>query len=331
MHYHTLDVSFQEHREVIHCLVYGNTNKQYSEEVRKFAMRQQYYSTAAYESLRLFFKKNLPSMRTLQMWYKSVDASNGVCKAAIDIIREKAESYFQENGHQLHLTLIWDEVHIRKGIFYCNEKQEFVGFSTYINSSNGSADDSPPKIAKEALVYMVAGTNFKIPVGYELCSGLDGIDRAALILQVIKEIEAAGAKIISLTGDGLAANIAAYEKLGANFGLNQSYFPSPTYPQQKIYIIFDPSHMLKLVRKHFSSNKIYHNNELVDWNLLDILVQKQSVDNFNLCNKLTTQHINWHQKPMCVRLAAETLSNSVANALTQLCKYLRINFKIEYD
>lgn len=283
-------------------------------------MRQQYYSTAAYQSLRLFFNKNLPSMRTLQLWYKSVDASHGICKAAIDIIREKAESYFAENGHPLHLTLMWDEVHIRKGLFYCNEKQAFVGFSTYINTSNGGTDESIPKIAKEALVYMVVGTNFKIPVAYELVSGLDGTDRAALTLQVIKEVESTGIKIISLTGDGLAANIVAYEKLGARFDLNQPYFQSPTYPNQKIYIIFDPSHMLKLVRRHFSSNVIYHNGQLVDWNLLDTLVQKQSLDNFNLCNKLTTLHINWHQKPMNVRLASETISNSVANALEQLSK-----------
>lgn len=312
---------------MIDCLVNGNTNKKYGEHVRKYCMRQQYYSTASYQSQRLFFNKHLPAMRTLQLWYKSVDASPGICKAAIDIIREKAESYFEENGHQLHLTLMWDEAHIRKGLFYCNEKQSFVGFSTYINTSNDESDGSVPKIANEALVYMVAGTNFKIPVGYELVSGLDGIDRAALILQVIKEVEEAGVKIISLTGDGLPANVVAYETLGARFDLSQPYFQSPTYPDQRIFIIFDPSHMLKLVRKHFASNSIHHNGQLVDWNLLDILVKKQSSDNFNLCNKLTIHHINWHQKPMNVRLAAETISDSVANTLEQLRKDGYSDFK----
>lgn len=259
-------------------------------------------------------------MRTLQLWYKSIDASPGICTASIDIIREKAKSYLEENGHQLHLGLQWDEVHVRKGLFYCNEKQSFVGFSSYINTSNDGADESLPKIAKEALVYMVVGTDFKIPVGYELVSGLNGIDRAALILQVIREIEAAGVKIISLTGDGLAANIVAYEKLGVRFDLNQPYFQSPTYPDQKIYIIFDACHGLKLIRKHFSLDKIYYNGQLINWNFVDILENKQSLDNFSLCNKLTRHHINWHQKPMNVRLAAETISNSVANALEQLCK-----------
>lgn len=78
--------------------------------------------------------------------------------------------------------------------------------------------------------------------------------------------------------------------------------------------------MLKLVRKHFSSGMIYHNDKLVDWNLLEIIVRRQTLENFNLCNKLTNLHINWHQKPMSVHLAAETISDSVANTLDQLCK-----------
>lgn len=78
--------------------------------------------------------------------------------------------------------------------------------------------------------------------------------------------------------------------------------------------------MIKLVRKHFASNMIYHQGNLVDWNLLKILVEKQSTDNFNLCNKLTKKHINWHQNEMNVRLAAETLSKSVADTLEQLNK-----------
>lgn len=285
-------------------------------------MRQQYYSTAGYLSLREFFNKNLPTKRALQLWYTSVDGSPGICEGAIDIIREKAENYFAEKKHPIHLTLIWDGIHIRKGLVFSQEKKTFLGFSTYTNTSNRNANEKSefPKIATEALAFLVVGTDFKIPIAYELCNGLDGIDGAALALQVIKKIEAVGAKIISFTGDGLSANIVANQQLGARFDLEQPYFQSPTYPQQKIYIILDPSHMLKLVRKHFSSKMIYHNDKLVDWDLLAILVEKQSLDNFNLCNKLTTQHIKWHQKPMNVRLASETLSNSVANTLEQLRK-----------
>lgn len=222
--------------------------------------------------------------------------------------------------------MIYDEVHIKKQLCYCPEKDKFLGFATYVDSSNKQSNDTP-SLAKEALTYLVVGADFKLPIAYEVCNGLDAIDRAALTLKVIKEIEAVGVRLISLTGDGLFGNKAAAGALVVRFDLNQSYFMSPTYPNQKIYKIFDPPHMLKLARKHFSSGVIYHNDKLVAWNLLEMLVEKQSLDNFNLCNKLKNIHINWHQKPMNVRIAVETISNSVANALDQLCNDRYEEFK----
>lgn len=297
-----------------------NGKKEYPESVRQFSLKQQYYSTAAYQSLRYFFNKNLPAIRTIHMWYSSIDSSPGISRSSLDILRKKAESHLAKYGYQLHVALINDEMFIRKDLRYCQETQSFVGFSTITNSSGNCAEDdtSELKLANEALVYMVAGLDFKLAIAYELLNGLETKDRAAITLQVIKAIESVGVRVISLTGDGLAANITTAEMLGVKFNEGKTYFYSPTYPEQKIYIVLDPSHMLKLVRKHFSSGKIYHQDQLVDWNLLKMLAEKQSSDNFNLGNKLTMKHIEWHQKPMNVRMAAETISSSVADALSQL-------------
>lgn len=315
-------IVFQEQTEVIDCLANGIKSNKYPENVRKFAIRQQYYSTAAYKSLKLFFNNNLPGIRTLQMWYTSIDGSPGISRSALDILREKADSYRINNDNRhLHVCLISDEMSIRKELCYSIQKQSFVGFSTIINSSQqNNGDISKVKLAKDSLVFMIVGADFKLAVGYELLNGLETNDRAALTLQVIKRIEETGVRVISLTSDGLAANITTAESLGAKIDDGKPYFMSPTYPTQKIYCVLDPAHMLKLIRKHFSSNKIYHNDSLIDWGLLEKLVNKQSLDNFNFFNKLTQIHINWFQKPMNVKLAAETISKSVANALEQLRK-----------
>lgn len=314
---------FQEQREVVNSLVNGNKKyNAYPESVRKFSLRQQYYSMAAYESLRLFFNKNLPSKRTLQMWYSSVEGSPGISKSALDILREKSQSYLAENKHRLHVTLIWDEISIRKQLCWCNGTKSFIGFSTVMNSTDNDENDnsSEPTLAKDALVWMVVGPDFKVPVAYELLNGLETIDRTALLFHVIKCVEETGVVIVSVTGDGLPANITAYESLGVNFDELKPYFKSPTYPEKKIYVILDPPHMLKLIRKHFSSNKIHHKNQLVNWGLIEMIAEKQSADNFNLCNKLTSLHVNWKQKPMNVKLAAETISKSVADTIRQLRK-----------
>lgn len=250
-------------------------------------------------------------MRTMKLWYSHIDASPGISCSSLDILREKAENYAAINGHPLHVCLINDEMFTRKELSYCNTTQTFIGFSTVTNSSQHiEGDKSELKLAREALVYMVVGPDFKLAVAYELLDGLETEDRAALTLQVIKRIENVGAKVISLTSDGLAANVTTAEALGAQFSEGKPYFYSPTYPEQKIYIILDPPHMLKLVRKHFSSGHIHHKDQLVDWELLKKLAEKQSSDNFNLGNKLTMRHIEWHQRPMNVRMAAETISSS---------------------
>lgn len=313
----------KEQKEVIECLVNGiQPYSRYPESVRKFSLQQQYYSMAAYQSMRLFFNKNLPSKRSLQMWYSHVDGSPGVSKSSMEILYEKSQEYFSKNNHRLHVSLIWDEMSIRKELCWCNAKKEFLGFCTVMNSSVNDKDgnSAEPKLAKDSLVWMVVGPDFKLPVAYELLSGLETYDRAAMMLNVIKCVEQTGVVIVSITSDALAANITSYESLGVNFIEGKPYMKSPTYVNQKIYIIFDPSHMLKLVRKHFSKNKIHHRNNLVNWKLLEALGEKQSTSNFNLCNKLTKLHINWYQKPMNTKLAAETISMSVANTITQLRK-----------
>lgn len=310
---------------MINCLINGQKQgKKYPEKVRQFCLRQYYYSPAAYQSLRTYFNKNLPSKRTIKMWYSSVDGSPGINVAALNIIREKAEAYEAENHHKLHLTLISDEMSIKKQISWNIETQTFTGFSSITNSSQHPDDEDTDqeipklKVAKDALVFLVVGPNFKIPVGYHLLNGLDSIDRAALTLEVVRTIEQTGAVLMSLTSDGLKANVTVAELLGARFNEKKPYFCSPTYPEKKIYFIFDPPHMIKLVRKHFSTGNLYHQNQLLDWDLLRTLVEKQSSENFNFCNKMTHRHINWSQRPMNVKLAVETISKSVADCLEQL-------------
>lgn len=78
--------------------------QQYSPNIRLFSLRQQFYSNAAYESLRTYFNNHLPSKRTLQKWYSSVDGAPGININALNIIREKADFYEAEHGFPLHLT-----------------------------------------------------------------------------------------------------------------------------------------------------------------------------------------------------------------------------------
>lgn len=164
-----------------------NGNKKYNtypESIRKFSLQQQYYSMAAYQSLRLFFNKNLPSKRALQMWYGSVDGSSGISESSLDILRERSQAHLAQNNHPLHGHILWDEMAIKKYLAYSNETKSFQGFCTVTDSEDNSenGESSEAKLAKDALVWMVVGPDFKVPVAYELINGLNSTTRAALTL-----------------------------------------------------------------------------------------------------------------------------------------------------
>lgn len=255
------------------------------------------------------------------MWYSSIDGSPGICDSALDIIRERAVSYLAKNHHPLHLSVMMDDMAIRKKLAFNIDSHNFEGFVTAGDlSGRGRIEQNETicKVAKEVSVIMAVGPDFKVPIAYHFINGLEAVDRARITLEAIRRIEETGAIVMNLTGDGHIVNISTSNMLGANYKDHQPYFYSPSHPDQKIYFILDPPHMLKLIRKQFSTQKLYHKDQLIDWNLLKMLVDRQETENFNLCNKLTRIHIDWYQKPMNVKLAAETISKSVADTLDQL-------------
>ncbi|XP_055326209.1 uncharacterized protein LOC129580037, partial [Sitodiplosis mosellana] len=308
----------QEQYEVLSCLIHPMmVRNSYLPSVRKFCLRMVFHSTAAYNALRNFFNNNLPAHRTIQRWLHCIDATPGITQMALDAITKKVEEYTDRNK-QLYLCIIHDEMSMKQHVAWSENENLFKGFATTTNASN---EGKRLPVAKDVLVYMAVGPDFRIAVAYFLLNGLEGIDRAVLSKEVIRSVENTGAVVISLTGDGLSANITSYEFLGSDFKSKKPYFPSPTHPEREIYIIYDPPHMLKIIRKDFSTRKLYHKDELLNWNLLSLLAAKQDGDNFGLGNQLTQRHhINWNISPMTVRYAAETMSNSVADALEQLCE-----------
>lgn len=105
--------------------------------------------------------------------------------------------------------------------------------------------------------------------------------------------------------------------LGANFKCNKPFFQNPFIGNIKVYVIMDPSHMLKLARNCLASKKILldvEGNE-IKWKYIEDLDQLQRTTKINLVNKLTKTHVEWADNKMSVRLAAQTLSESVASSI----------------
>lgn len=298
---------------------YGSPTRKYSETVRQFCMGLDFLSPAAYRYVRRVFMKHIPAPETLRRWYRSIDCDPGITTVSLEILKQKADEY-QKEGKELTLALLCDEVSIKKSVEYNEAESQFTGFVSCENTSKKKKPGKPNQldVAKDALVFMCVGEDFKIAVAYFYLCGLQAVDRAALTQEVIRSVNETGAKIQSLTADGTITNISCVKYLGVKFEKDEPFFKSPTIPSYNIYFFLDPPHMLKLARGCFAKHQLYYQNKPISWSYVRDLHDLQKSRNFNLGNKLTSLHIDWHLKPMNVALAAEVMSNSTAHCIDQL-------------
>ena len=101
----------------------------------------------------------------------------------------------------------------------------------------------------------------------------------------------------------------------------KTWFSHPQAPNLKIHVIFDVCHMIKLMRNLLGDYKVIcHEGKdgllhQIKWQYIENLNNLQEDLRFSFANKLKKKHILWTKHKMNVRLAAQTLSGSVAQAI----------------
>lgn len=142
-----------------------------------------------------------------------------------------------------------------------------------------------------------------------------------LINQVVTEVTRLGIRVANITFDGLSSNFSACEELGASFNqLNMKPFFFNPVDSKKIHIFLDACHMLKVARNCIASEKYMNHrssNSSISWLFFERLESCRFKNDF-VCHKLTKKHMQWYRAQMDVRLAAQTLSDSVANSMEHL-------------
>lgn len=295
----------------------GKTNGKYDTKLRTFAITLHFYSPKAYKYVRSIFHNTLPAVSTIRKWYSSINGKPGFSIEAFDALKAKAAEA-NKNGTEILVCLAFDEMAIRRQEEFEDHTQEKIGL---VNFGTSNINSNTSKYAKEALVFLVTGVNesFKIPVSYFLTNGLLASEKATLIQEVILFVSKTGVKVVGLVFDGLVANLATMRLLGANFRKNRYYIINP-HSDDKIFIYLDACHMIKLARNCLDGKGMLYDgdNNCIKWEYLSALEQYQREFKVNLANKVNKTHVQWEKKKMSVRMACETLSNSVADAFDLL-------------
>lgn len=302
--------------EIIDCLVHGiKVGEKYPPSVRAFCISLHGTSPKAYNYVRHKFAKNIPHPETIREWYRNsqLDAASGITQHSLNCLEKLAKDMANE-GKQLVVALLMDEVAIKRNMIWDRSKNKFIGLIDCGENLSGEFT-----LADYAIVFMVSGLNVYFLIAYYFIKTLKGPDRAKLVLHIVAELSKRGIKVKNLTFDGYAGNELMSEILGADFkakdGMYVTYFKNP-HDQTKVYLMYDASHMLKLVRNTLGSvETLFVGEEKVEWKYFVELVNISKQQNFGLAHKMNKRHIDWKNRMMHVRTAIETLSASTANSM----------------
>lgn len=226
----------------------------------------------------------------------------------------------QENNEQIYLTILFDEMAIRQ-LLERSEKEVYGLVNFGGDMGDISDSDATDVLANNMFVVMAVCLNkpWKIPIAYFPVKGVRGNQKHQIIKMAIEYCFECGAEVMNVTGDAIASNITCAKLLGCN--INDVEHLKSTFTNEKynkeICFFLDPVHALKLMRNLFENYKILYDSDRnrIDYQLLEKLVDLQESENLHLGNKLTRAHVNFRKKIMNVKLAAQLLSDSVADAL----------------
>jgi len=287
--------------------------KKYSPELRSFALTLNFYSSKAYNYVRKKFRNLLPESSTIRKWYSVLNGRPGFTNEVLHALKCKVHKM----EDPIFCNLIIDEIGIREQIEY--DGNRYYGYVDLgVNSNTTNVDNPTP--ARNALVFMLVALNshWKVPLGYFLINSLDGKERASLLEKSLELIHETGVILHSLTFDGNRVNITMCTNLGANFDVGETFKPYILNPitKEKIFCFLDPCHAIKLVRNAFGDKLILHYNEKkIYWANIVSLQNLQETEGLKAATKLTKKHIMYKNNKMNVKLAAQTLSESVSTAL----------------
>lgn len=313
-------------RQQIETVKRGKKRKQYSPEVRVFAMNLHFYSPKAYNYVRTTLGKCLPHTRTLSLWYRTINGKPGFTQESFETLKN-AVFVAKEKNELLYITVMSDEMAIHQKIERTQDNQ--YGFVSFGGESESDV------IATNVYVIMAVCVNkhWKIPLAYFPVKALRGDQKYELKKMTMEMCMECGVIVLACTFDAISSNLTCAKLFGCNLSDYNNLSSIVTFEKynQKVCLFLDPVHMLKLMRNLFDHYKLFYDADgnAIEYKYLVKLIELQEAEGLHLGNKLTRAHVFFHKRIMKVKLAAQLLSESVADAIEFCQKELELPDFIE--
>ena len=284
--------------------------------MKEFALTLHYYSPQAYEYCRSILK--LPDPSSIRNWLLNANIDTSFLQSVLLKLQHKPDI-------EKDCALIIDSMSIRKQTLYNSHTGKYDGFVDY--GPGGMVGEHTDVPASEALVFILVAlhSNWKVSIAFFYVDKVQSSIQAQLIRTALDLTADNGIRIRSLTFDGAAANVSMANSLGCRIDSVDNmkcYFMHPSL-HCPVFVILDICHMLKLARNTLADLKVLHNHDggAIKWEYIEKLVKLQQKEGLHLANKLSNVHIQWQKLKMKVKVAAQTLSSSVADALLFLSNF----------
>ncbi|KAF0715996.1 THAP domain-containing protein 1-like isoform X5, partial [Aphis craccivora] len=304
------------------CKTLGKNAVRYSKIMKDFSKTLFFYSPKAYAYVRTLF--TLPHPSTIRSWMSSTHCKPGFLSEVFNYLKEEVKKF----DWLQDCCLIFDSMAIKKQLIWESSTGKFLGNIEFGDGSENS------ELATEALVFLVVSLTkrFKCPIAYFFVNKINSSVLSTLITSAISKLYDIGIRIWSVTCDGASSNVQCFKKLGCNFNANENDFNCKFTVGGKLECnaMFDACHMLKLVRNSLADKKLFKHSDhdgIVQWKFIVALNNFQNDIGLKFANKLTSQHVHYRNNIMKVKLAAQSLSSGVADAIEYLQQKGEISFQ----
>ena len=278
--------------------------RRYSNEMKSLAISLYHASGKAYRLLSKLFI--LPTKSSLRRFISKIPMAAGIPQATQKI------SHMSEM--EKLCTLCVDEVSLKKHLFYSIADDQIVGLEDFGGGYRTN------KVATSALVLLVRSISggWKQPLGYVLANESCPVDTLEYLLkEAIDKLNGIGLNVIVVMSD-----------MGSNFySLSIRLVVTPEKPwfihnNKKIFLMFDPPHLLKCTRNNLMKYTFRFGNYSACWKDIVDFYEKDKLLPIRAAPKLTEKHIHpTNFQKMKVKYATQIFSHTVAAAI---CTYFSV-------
>lgn len=214
-------------------------------------------SNAAFKHLRKNKILPLPAPSTIRKLISSSNCHFGFNELALDNI-ESALKDFGKDDTARYGCLMWDEVHLVKGVKFDSRRRVWDGI---VNYGSDFPDLPADSLADHALVLVFRP--YKLPwiqpiASFATSGAAPGPVLHQIVAKAITSLYTRGAIVKNLVCDGHQTNktaISQFKVTAKDQAKVKPYFIHPMDPAIKIWCFFDVPHLLKCVRNHLLIHK----------------------------------------------------------------------------